>query len=291
MIPEAVAQSIVAAVGAIDGELTRSVGGGSINRSYRITGHGGRRYFLKINDRSTLSAFEAERDALQELQCAHAVRVPEVIDCGVAGQSAFLLLENLELQHKSAVAAACLGERLASQHRRTSEAFGWSRDNYIGSNPQVNQWAPDWVTFFRDRRLGFQLDLAARRGYGSTLEDRGAAVLERIDMFFESYWPQPALLHGDLWGGNWGAATGNEPVIFDPAVYYGDREADLAMTLLFGGFSPEFYTAYREAWPLDPGFEQRRDLYNLYHVLNHLNMFGSGYLQQALGMMDKLLGS
>ncbi len=289
MIPEPVARQIAAETGGLDPEHSRPVGGGSINRCYRILNRDGCQYFLKVNHASALDTFEVERDGLQALQCARSVRVPEAIMCGVAGEWAFLLLENLDLQHKSSAAAARLGERLARQHRRTSDAFGWSKDNYIGSVCQENQWMSDWVAFFRDRRLRFQLELAARQGYGQALRQPGGALLERVETFFESYQPQPSLLHGDLWGGNWGAVERDEPVIFDPAVYYGDRETDLAMTSLFGGFDPEFYAAYDKAWSLDPGFEKRRDLYNLYHVLNHLNMFGSGYLHQALGLINGLL--
>ncbi|MDH5513031.1 MAG: fructosamine kinase family protein, partial [Gammaproteobacteria bacterium] len=180
-----------------------------------------------------------------------------------------------------------LGRELAQMHRATQKQFGWRHDNTIGSTPQINTPASDWVGFWREHRLGFQLELAARNG--RNLMRRGERLLADLGNFFRTYHPEPSLLHGDLWGGNVGATEG-QPVIFDPAVYYGDREADLAMTELFGGFSARFYQAYQEAWPLDTGYKVRKTLYNLYHVLNHFNLFGGGYASQAERMMDALLG-
>jgi fructosamine-3-kinase len=185
---------------------------------------------------------------------------------------------------------AQLGERLAMQHRVTAPRFGWHLENTIGATPQQNAWRDDWVHFFRERRLGVQLDLAFHNGLDSRIVDRGRDLGERCGAFFSSHRPVPSLLHGDLWGGNWGVVAGvREPVIFDPAVYYGDRETDIAMTRLFGGFGPRFYAAYQAAWPLDQAAGTRRTLYNLYHVLNHFNLFGGGYGQQAEAMIDKLL--
>ena len=173
-------------------------------------------------------------------------------------------------------------------HRTTRAEFGWVRDNTIGATPQPNTPDPDWVRFWARQRLGFQLALAARNGHGGALQRLGETLLGRLPDLLD-HAPAPSLLHGDLWGGNLGYMRDGEPVIYDPAVYYGDREADLAMTELFGGFGGDFYAAYREAWPLDPGYASRRDLYNLYHVLNHLNLFGGGYLGQALNLLGRLL--
>ena len=208
---------------------------------------------------------------------------------GVGVGNAWLALEWIASGPPSRATDSILGEQLARQHRSTQAAFGWSRDNTIGSTPQLNEWRDDWVTFFRDQRLRYQLDLAARNGFGARLQQRGGALLDRVAGFLSGYRPVPSLLHGDLWGGNRLTAEHGQPVIFDPAVYYGDREADLAMTRLFGGFGAGFYAAYEAAWPLDAGAEARADLYNLYHVLNHLNLFGDGYLGQALSMIDALL--
>ena len=174
-------------------------------------------------------------------------------------------------------------------HRVTSDQFGWYRDNTIGSTEQKNRHEADWVIFWGEYRLRFQLDLAVARGAGSRSMDRGYRLIECLADFMGGHEPEPSLLHGDLWSGNYAFTRAGEPTIFDPAVYYGDREAELAMTELFGGFSRDFYAAYRQAWPLDAGYSTRKKLYNLYHVLNHFNLFGGGYLSQAQGMIDALL--
>ncbi|MFQ5486860.1 MAG: fructosamine kinase family protein, partial [Gammaproteobacteria bacterium] len=153
----------------------------------------------------------------------------------------------------------------------------------------INTPDEDWPRFWQQRRLGYQLQLAARNGYDDGLRQRGERLLEAVPLFFNGRQPPPALLHGDLWSGNYAVTRSGEPVIFDPAVYYGDREADLAMTELFGGFPAAFYDAYNEAWPLAPAYRVRKTLYNLYHILNHLNLFGAAYLSQAQAMMEQLL--
>lgn len=245
-------------------------------------------WFVKTAD-DALDMFNAEADGLKALAECGAVRVPRVLATGEQGGEAFLVMEGLMLDRKTGAAAARLGEALAHQHQRLGERFGWYRNNFIGATPQFNAPAEDWLQFFRDHRLGFQLRLAAENGYRGDLQERGAELMGKLSAFFIGYTPRPSLLHGDLWAGNWGALETGEPVIFDPAVYYGDREADLAMTELFGGFPPEFYSAYDEHWPRDSGYRTRRDLYNLYHVLNHLNLFGTGYLAQAQECMERLL--
>jgi fructosamine-3-kinase len=173
-------------------------------------------------------------------------------------------------------------------HRCESGRFGWHRDNTIGSTPQINDPSDDWITFYRDHRLGFQYQLAADHGYGELMPS-GQQLMDCLDQFFADYKPRASLLHGDLWSGNYAIDQNGQPVIFDPAVYYGDREADLAMTELFGGFSARFYAAYNDAYPLDAGYKVRKNLYNLYHILNHLNLFGGGYLGQAERMTRQLL--
>jgi fructosamine-3-kinase len=263
-----------------------TAGGGCINQAYVIEG-GGRRYFVKTNVARLAGMFEAEALGLAELEAAQALRVPHPVATGAAAGEAFLVLEYLELGGSGN--AAALGRGLAAQHRKTAERFGWRRDNTIGSTPQINAWTEDWPSFLRRHRLGFQLQLAASTGYGGELQRLGEKLLARLEGFFPGYRPLPSLLHGDLWGGNAAFTTAGEAVVFDPAVYYGDREADLAMTELFGGFGPDFYAAYREAWPLDPGYATRKTLYNLYHILNHANLFGGAYVSQAEAMMRRLL--
>ncbi len=267
-------------------ESRQPLGGGSINEAWGVEG-GGRRYFVKLNAANRLSMFEAESEGLEAIIATGTVRAPQPIVRGVAGDRAFLVLEYLDLTGGGS--DACLGEKLAAMHRHVNRQFGWHRDNTIGATPQRNAPSDDWIDFWRRQRLGFQLELAARSGFAGSLQRKGERLMADLEAFFPADAPQASLLHGDLWGGNHGTAANGEPVIFDPAVYYGDREADLAMTELFGGFSPDFYAAYCAAWPLDAGYAVRKILYNLYHVLNHANLFGGGYARQAETMMDRLL--
>jgi len=266
----------------------RATGGGCINSTYLVE-DGARRFFVKLNRVSGLAMFEAEADGLREIAAAGVIRVPNPVCMGVAKDSAFLVLEYVDFSSGRKVRAEDLGRQLADMHRVSAPQYGWRRDNTIGSTPQINTPVDNWPEFWRDRRLGCQLTLAAGNGYGGTLQRKGERLLARLDGFFTGYVPLPSLLHGDLWGGNYAYATTGEPVVFDPAVYYGDRETDLAMTELFGGFPAAFHAAYREAFPLDSGYPKRKALYNLYHILNHLTMFGEGYLGQAEGMIEKLL--
>jgi protein-ribulosamine 3-kinase len=263
--------------------LGRGVGGSR----WRVT-CGDHIWFVKTQADS-LDMCSAEADGLQALADAKAIRVPQVLGSGEQDGEAYLIMESLELGRKTGVAAARLGEVLAHQHQCLGTHYGWRRNNFIGATPQFNTPSDDWVKFFRDHRLGFQLRLAAENGFRGELQTQGARVLEMLPAFFQGYAPRPSLLHGDLWGGNWVALASSEPVIFDPAVYHGDREADLAMTELFGGFPPEFYSAYNAVWPVDGGYAVRRNLYNLYHVLNHLNLFGVHYLNQAQSLITQLL--
>jgi fructosamine-3-kinase len=264
-----------------------ALGGGCISAASRLS-DGERSFFVKVNDASRLDMFEAEREGLEAIGATATLRVPRPVCAGLAGGRSFLVLEHIELGRSRAGSAAEAGRGLAAMHRHTARAFGWDRDNTIGATPQPNPWTTSWLEFWREHRLGFQLSLAAGGGGGGRLQRLGERLLVALPALLTRA-PAPSLLHGDLWGGNIGYAQGGEPVVFDPAVYYGDREADLAMTELFGGFAGDFYAAYREAWPLDPGYSVRRVLYNLYHVLNHLNLFGGGYRGQAEDMMERLL--
>ena len=264
----------------------RPVGGGDISEAFRL-GDGARTFFVKSQPAAQAAMFEAEAAGLAALAAAHAVRVPQVICSGTVAGRAYLVLEYLPLASHGD--AAQLGRQLALQHRVRAAQFGWTQDNWIGATPQPNCWRDRWVDFWREARLGFQLRLAAENGYGGALQRDGEALMAGLAGLFDDYQPVPSLLHGDLWGGNHGFLADGQPVIFDPAAYFGDRECDLAMSELFGGFAPPFYAAYREAWPLDPGYAVRRTLYNLYHILNHANMFGGGYVAQAQRMTAQLL--
>jgi fructosamine-3-kinase len=266
-------------------EARASAGGGCINECYVVRGRG-RAYFVKLNAPQRVVMFSAEVAGLSEIARTKTVRVPEPVCHGAAAAACWLVLEHLELRPGTEGSMRELGRRLAAMHRVTAREHGWSRDNTIGATPQVNAPAGEWPEFWRERRLGFQLRLAAANGHRLASGER---LLEKLPAFFSGYDPAPSLLHGDLWSGNAAATTGGEPVIFDPAVYYGDREADLAMTELFGGFPPAFYEAYRAEYPIEAGYATRKHLYNLYHVLNHLNLFGGGYRAQAERMIGQLL--
>ncbi len=276
-------------LGSGDGEARiHALHGGDINRAYRLD-LGARSFFVKVNGAGLLPMFEAESRGLAAIGASHSVRVPEVYLSGRTADCSFLVLEYIELGARPD--AVRLARAIAAMHAHRGERFGFDGDNTIGSTPQINAWHSDWIEFWREQRLGFQLELAASRGAGRRLLETGAALGARLPEFFGDYRPRASLLHGDLWSGNQGADAAGEPVIYDPACYYGDHEADLAMMELFGNPGARFFDAYREAFPLDPGYELRRDLYNLYHILNHYNLFGGGYAAQAEAMIERLLAS
>ncbi len=266
-------------------EAVSRAGGGCIHESF-VVRSAGARLFVKTNRAALADAFAAEADGLAALIEA-GVRAPRPLATGTAGEGAYLAMEYLELDGGGDWAQS--GRMLASLHRRTGERFGWRRDNFIGATPQRNPGHDDWTAFWRDARLLPQLELAERNGIGARLIDRGTRLAQALPALLGGHAPRASLLHGDLWSGNAAFLSGGSPVLFDPAVYYGDREADLAMTELFGGFPRAFYAAYRDAWPLDAGYALRRELYNLYHVLNHANLFGGGYAAQAQSMIERLL--
>ena len=282
---------LAAAIGRVTGtpfevRSTCAAHGGDISEAFMLS-DGTRTFFVKTQPAARLAMFESEAAGLAELEAAHAVLVPRVVCLGLAAGQAYLVLEHLPLEPRGD--AAQLGRQLAQQHRVSAAQFGWSRDNWIGATPQPNARADDWVDFWREQRLGFQLKLAAQNGFSGPLQRDGETLMAGLAGLFSDYRPQASLLHGDLWGGNHGYLADGTPVIFDPAVYFGDRECDLAMSELFGGFAPDFYAAYREAWPLDAGYAVRKTLYNLYHILNHANLFGGGYAAQAQRMIAQLL--
>lgn len=264
----------------------RPVSGGCINDTTVIS-DGNASFFVKLNVAKHAAMFEAEADGLRELSRAKALRVPSPICLGSDDRHAWLVLEYLgDVKSRASSDWSRAGRELATMHRSRQKQYGWHRDNTIGSTPQVNQYSDDWIEFLRRRRIGYQLDLAARNGHRGQLQVRGRRLLDRLPALFTDYAPDASLLHGDLWSGNIGFAENGEPVVFDPAVYYGDRETDVAMTELFGGFADDFYRGYEEVWPLDRGYRIRKHVYNLYHLLNHLNLFGAGYLPGCKSLID-----
>ncbi|RZM75991.1 fructosamine kinase family protein [Leptolyngbya iicbica] len=281
-----IAQDIARATGqSFDLQDRRSVGGGSINQTFRIT-DGDRDYFLKLNQASQYAMFEAEALGLREMAETQTIRVPKPICWGTAEGSCYIVMEYLPLGNSSRDSWYQMGQDLAAMHRVTSDrGFGWQRDNTIGDTPQKNPWTDDWVEFYVEHRLRYQFQLANRRGNFRRQEELMAAVPSLL----AGHTPEPSLVHGDLWSGNASVTVDGTPVILDPATYYGDREVDIAMSELFGRFPQPFYDGYNATYPLEPGYETRKILYNLYHIINHFNLFGGGYGSQAQSMMDRLL--
>lgn len=289
---DATARQIEREIGELTGQSfaiaqQNAVGGGCINQATRVT-DGTRSFFVKTNRASELAMFEAERDGLQEMYASQTIRVPQPLACGVCGADAYIIMEWLDLGNsRSAGSWERMGQQLAKMHQVTSEqGFGWHRDNTIGATPQQNGWKGSWVEFWRDRRLGPQFSIAHSQGDRFPRRDE---LMNAIPRLLKGHNPNPSLLHGDLWSGNAAITTAGEPVILDPATYYGDPETDLAMTELFGSFPASFYQAYDKTNPMDAGYKQRKVLYNLYHIINHFNLFGGGYGSQANRMIDQIL--
>ncbi|MBE9042931.1 fructosamine kinase family protein [Pleurocapsales cyanobacterium LEGE 10410] len=265
---------------------TRSVSGGCINQGYKISGNN-TKYFVKLNQASQVEMFAAEALGLKQMYATQTITVPQPICWGTAANSSYIVLQWIDLGRGNDRSWTQMGHQLAAMHREgTRDRFGWERNNTIGSTPQINTWTDNWADFFAEHRIGYQLKLAKRRGGGFADTNKVVgAVRDRLT----DRQPEASLVHGDLWSGNAAIAADGSPVIIDPATYYGDRETDLAMTELFGGFPAAFYRGYNEAWQLDRGYQQRKSIYNLYHVLNHFNLFGGGYASQAKRIIGQLI--
>ena len=267
-------------------EKHRSVSGGCINQGYALTGNG-LTYFVKVNHASQVEMFAAEALGLKQMLATQTIRVPRPICWGMTESTSYLVLEWLEFGRGTSQSWDEMGRKLAAMHQASGATqFGWERNNTIGSTPQINTWTPRWADFFAEHRIGYQLQLARRRG--GIFPDISQVVEVVRDRLAERN-PQPSLVHGDLWSGNAAVTDGGEPVILDPATYYGDREVDIAMTELFGSFPAAFYRGYNTAFALDEGYQQRKTIYNLYHILNHFNLFGGGYGSQANQMFQQIL--
>ncbi|HUP31078.1 MAG TPA: fructosamine kinase family protein [Usitatibacter sp.] len=290
---ERIAKSISTATGnPFTASSSAPVTGGCIHEAWKVEGKtrdAAQAYFAKVGDVGNLPMFVAESEGLEAIDAAAAVRTPAVVVHGDDGERAWLVLEWLELHPLDGPAAARLGASLAAQHRVAQARFGWANDNFIGASPQSNGWSDDWLAFWRERRLMAQLRMAARKRLPSKMIDRGERLAADCGEFFRGYQPARSLLHGDLWAGNAASLEDGSALVFDPAVYVGDREADIAMTELFGGFPPDFLAAYRAAWAPHDDYRVRRDLYNLYHVLNHSNLFAGTYVRQAEVAIERLL--
>lgn len=268
----------------IEGEL---VSGGCINRCWKITDSNQKQWFIKTHSPALVEMFISESEGLGEIANSRSIRSPKSICSGTNQEFSYLVLEYIPL--KALSNSVMLGKQLAKMHSASSESFGWHRNNTIGSTPQSNKKHNNWASFWKTERLLFQLNLALKNGYSPKAYEDGLKLAENIPHFFASYHVKPSLLHGDLWGGNAASDPEGSPVIFDPALYYGDRETDIAMTELFGGFNSGFYESYNHSYPLDQDYKTRKNLYNLYHILNHFNLFGESYASQATNMTQELL--
>lgn len=262
--------------------------GGDINQAFRLK-FGAHQFFVKVNRADLLPMFVAEKTGLEAIRRSRTIRAPEVFMTGRQGDCAYIVMEYIELG--GPFDAGSFATALAAMHGCFHDRFGFESDNTIGSTPQPNQYSDDWIDFWCRHRLGFQLDLAEQNGFDARLIDAGKSLAENLENFFTGYQPRPSLLHGDLWSGNQGADLEGNPVIYDPACYYGDHEADLAMMELFGHPGERFFAVYHEHFPIDAGYSQRRELYNLYHILNHANLFGAGYAARALSLIERLAAS
>jgi fructosamine-3-kinase len=268
------------------------LGGGCINQAHRIELTTGERYFVKWSNNAPSDIFEKEAYGLRVLKNATSLRVPEPIVFSPPDERGpgFLILEDLldgdslrKFVNKEKDFHTILGHGLAELHRARGPAFGFDHDNYIGSTLQPNSWSQSWVEFFRVHRLEHIIKLLSRtRKLAREHLPQINRFLCRLDVYLGDSQIVPSLVHGDLWGGNVMGDSNGMPALIDPAVYYGHREVDIAMTTLFGGFTKRFYEAYNEVFPLSNEFETRKEIYNLYHVLNHALLFGGGYLTQAL---------
>jgi fructosamine-3-kinase len=262
----------------------REVSSGHSHKAFKIT-DGRMRFFVKINQKIHLLNFKAERESLEHLQKAKLFTIPKVVCYGIVGEHAFLVLEYLTLTEGNAENWYQFGQMLAQQHKNhTQNMYGWQEDNYIGLSPQPNQWQKKWSHFFAEQRIGFMLQLLAEKGHHLADIDKVVGVVNNL---LTGHCPVSSMLHGDLWTGNTGFHK-DKPTIYDPALYYGDRETDIAMTELFARLPSAFYQGYQETWPLDLGYEYRKPIYQLYHVLNHALIFGGQYLQSAQATLKNM---
>jgi protein-ribulosamine 3-kinase len=273
-----------------------SLSGGCISDAFKITINDNSNFFLKYNSSISNDMFIKEANGLKELVKANAIRIPKVLGF----DKDYILLEHVQTGNKNLPTEKLrqsgknffeqFGRNFAKMHKYTSDNYGFYEDNYIGSNLQKNipyeLEKNDWVSFYFNKRILFQFKLAEMLGNSTEELRKGISRLENvIQEIIGGSDERPSILHGDLWSGNYMVDENGSPVLFDPAVYYGNREADLGMTKLFGSFNSEFYSTYHEEFPLKDGYEYRENIYKLYHVLNHLNLFGGGYYHQAISLI------
>jgi fructosamine-3-kinase len=264
----------------------REVKAGDSHKAYKIS-DGKQHFFVKINEKIHLTNFEVEVDGLEHLSNTQLFKVPNFICTGLVSNHSFLVLEYINMSQGNEQSWFHFGQTLAELHKtQTQQMYGWQEDNFIGLTPQSNLWQKKWSCFFAEQRIGFMLQLLSEKGLVLANID---TVVESIKSLLTGHNPKPSMLHGDLWQGNAGFHK-NQPVLFDPAFYFGDRETDLAMTELFGRFPVHFYQGYADIWPLEVDYEYRKPIYQLYHVLNHALLFGGHYIESAKITLKNLDG-
>ncbi|WP_034043983.1 fructosamine kinase family protein [Wocania ichthyoenteri] len=262
-----------------------SVSGGDISQAYKID-TANNSYFLKLNSASTLNMFQTEAYGLDLIAKTNTIKTPKVLAFDSFENSAFLLMDFVESKRATTEDFKLLGEQLATLHKCSSDNFGLDKDNYIGSLPQSNSAHKNWVEFYTHERLLPQLELAKQKGLLSVAECPSEQhIKNQLELLFKGI--KPSLLHGDLWSGNYLISKNGEPYLIDPAVYYGHNEVDIAMTKLFGGFGESFYESYHSYYPLDENTSARIDIYQLYYLLVHLNLFGSSYYSSVKSILQK----
>jgi fructosamine-3-kinase len=266
----------------------KRIAGGDINEAFRLD-FDTRLVFLKCKVDGSPKLFECEALGLKELADSGTLLTPKPLAHGLFDNVAWLAMDYLSLIGSKLSGATVMGKQLARLHRKKQPYFGWRCDNFIGLTPQPNSASDQWLPFYAENRLRFQVERLIDAGGPKSLSTLCNSMIDRLPEWFEGHIVHPSLVHGDLWGGNWGVTADGQPTFFDPACHYADRETDLAMSELFGGFPSAFYQAYEESFPLSPGYRQRKPLYQLYHVLNHANLFGGGYLSRAQQMMQDLV--
>ena len=246
------------------------------------------RVFIKTSHRDVFGVEAAGLDAMRK---TNSIRIAQVLGQGESGGTYVIVLEAIQSHSPTADFFETFAMQLAQMHRAgAADRFGFRHDNFLGETAQPNSWADDWTSFWSESRLGFQLKLARENGYGGDeLQRLGGALQSKLDSLIGGSIEKPALVHGDLWSGNWLCDDRNQPALIDPAVYYGNRESEFGMTTLFGGLPEQFYSAYNEAWPMESGWQDRVAIYRLYHLLNHLNLFGASYLAECMAILRRFV--
>lgn len=267
-------------------ENKRSVSGGDINQAYHLSSNQGD-YFVKLNSSDFAQMFASEAQGLDVLRQCNAINVPNVVSFGQFEQFSYLILEYVQMSQHGNIGDFAVA--LANLHLNGREQFGFDQNNFIGRTAQINDWQSDWGRFFTEQRLGYQLSLLEQLHVSPVMIKKGRQLLPILASYLNQHSPKPALVHGDLWQGNYAFDSNNNPLIYDPACYYADHEVDLAMLELFGNPGPEFFEAYNQINPIDSGYSQRKSIYNLYHLLNHATLFGSSYVDQSQSIIEQLL--